>query len=204
MKSSFITFEGIDGSGKSTQIRKLSSWLNEQSRDCILVREPGGTDVSESIRDLLLNVKKRVSPYCETLLFMAARAQLAEEIIWPSLKENKFVLCDRFIDSTIAYQGYGRNMDLKLIESLHCFSTQNLIPDITFLIDIDVETSIKRRKSKVKDRMETEGFDFLEKVRFGYKEIAKLSKSRYHIISGDQTENNIFEQVKLLVKNIKE
>ena len=193
--NNFISFEGIDGSGKTTQINRLSEWLEGKNIAHTILREPGGTFLSERVRDLLLNVNIDIDPNAETLLFMAARSQLIEEIIKPDLDIGKFVICDRFFDSTLAYQGYGRKLSIDDINSMNNFSTNNLYPQITFLMDIDIHTSFKRRVDLEVDRMESEGKDFLSKVRDGYLEICKENPQRCHIIDATKNEDEIFKDI---------
>tara|TARA_B100001123_G_C15157087_1_gene965925 strand:- start:543 stop:1163 length:621 start_codon:yes stop_codon:yes gene_type:complete len=204
MKSKFISFEGIDGSGKTTQINWLSRWFDKKNIPYTVLREPGGAFLCEKIRELLLDSNIEVSSRSETLLFMAARAQLIEEIIKPDMKDGKFIICDRFIDSTIAYQGYGRKLDLDVIRNMNKFSTENITPDITFLMNIDVQSSIKRRIGSDIDRMEAAGDNFLSIVREGYIKICNDNSDRCHIIDAEMDEESIFNNIKqILLKKIK-
>ena len=144
----FITFEGPDGSGKTTQIRKLIPVLQEKGLDIVHTREPGGTDIGDQIRSVIMNMKnKSMHPRAEILLFCASRAQLVEELIRPSLREGKFVLCDRYADSTMAYQGYGHGLDRETLSQLLNFATGGLKPDLTLLFDISAEAGLRRRLS---------------------------------------------------------
>lgn len=173
----FITFEGIDGSGKSTQANFLKNQLQNDGYDVILLREPGGTIISEKIRDLVLNHRaSSVSPLTEALLIASSRYQLVNEIILPALKKNTIVICDRYIDSTIAYQGYGRGINISWLNEINKYSLMNANPKLTYLFDLKVEDSMLRIKNKNKDRIELEGKDFLSKVRNGYLKLAKNSK----------------------------
>ena len=172
-----ITFEGIDGSGKSTQANFLKNQLQDDGYDVILLREPGGTIISEKIRDLVLNHKaSAVSPLTEALLIASSRYQLVNEIILPALKKNTIVICDRYIDSTIAYQGYGRGINISWLNEINKYSLMHANPELTYLFDLKVEDSMLRIKNKNKDRIELEGKDFLRKVRNGYLKLAKNSK----------------------------
>ena len=156
----FITFEGIDFSGKSTQCRRLADFLAARGHDVVLLREPGGTALSEKIRQLLLDKNSDgLEPLAEFFLYSAARAQLVEEIIRPALQEGKIVICDRFFDSSIAYQGGGRGINIAEIEAVNRISTGELTPDLTIIIDISIETSLNRLKlaGKSTDRIESEG-----------------------------------------------
>ena len=166
----FISFEGIDGSGKSTQILHLKSMLEGKGFSVIFVREPGGTLVSERIRPILLDKGSAgMKPEAELLLFEAARAQIVREVIEPALFRGEIVICDRFFDSTVAYQGYARGIDLDTIHKLNDFATGGLEPDITFLLDLPVEDAVKRQGTRgEKDRMELEGVAFMQKVRDGF------------------------------------
>ena len=173
----FITFEGIDGSGKSTQANFLKNQLQNDGFDVILLREPGGTIISEKIRDLVLNHRaSSVSPLTEALLIASSRYQLVNEIILPAIKKNTIVICDRYIDSTIAYQGYGRGINISWLNEINKYSLMHANPELTYLFDLKVEDSMLRIKNKNKDRIELEGKDFLSKVRNGYLKLAKNSK----------------------------
>ena len=183
MKGKFIVIEGIDGSGKTTQINQLSKWLCGNNfipanNQLIITKEPGGTKLGQSIRSLLLDTSRETSPdsLTELLLYAADRAQHVNEIIRPSINKGDWVLSDRFSGSTLAYQGYGRQLDIKLIKDLENIATKGLLPDITFLLDIPVEESIKRRINRKDDRMEKEGREFLKKVSFGFNSISKDNK----------------------------
>ena len=202
MENKFISFEGIDGSGKTTQINKLSRWFESKSIPHTVLREPGGAFLCERIRELLLDKNIEINSRSETLLFMAARAQLIEEVIKPDLKDGKFIICDRFIDSTLAYQGYGRKLNLDVINNMNRFSTENISPDITFLMDIDLETSIRRRIGENVDRMESEGDKFLSVVRKGYIEICNNNSNRCHIINAEGDENVVFDKIKKILSEI--
>ena len=183
MKGKFIVIEGIDGSGKTTQINQLSKWLCgnnliPENNQLIITKEPGGTKLGQSIRSLLLDTSRETNPdsLAELLLYAADRAQHVNEIIRPSINKGDWVLSDRFSGSTLAYQGYGRQLDMKLIKDLETIATKGLSPDITFLLDIPVEESIKRRINRKDDRMEQEGREFLKKVSFGFNSISKDNK----------------------------
>ena len=178
----FITFEGIDGCGKTTQINLLSKYLYSKKQDNIIVREPGGTRISEKIREILLDKGNNINSYTETLLFLSSRSQLVNEIIKKNIEENKFVLCDRFTDSTLAYQGYGRGLDIQLLNDLNDFATQNVAPDLTFVLDINLSESNKRINKRNIDRMEQSGEEFLNKVKIGYQKISNIDEDRYIFI----------------------
>ena len=178
----FITFEGIDGCGKTTQINLLSKYLSNKKQDNIIVREPGGTRISEKIREILLDKGNDINPYTETLLFLSSRSQLVNEIIKKNIEENKFILCDRFTDSTLAYQGYGRGLDIQLLNELNNFATENIVPDLTFILDITLAESNERINKREIDRMEQSGKFFLNKVKVGYQKISNTDKDRCILI----------------------
>jgi len=182
MNGKLITFEGIDGSGKSTQIKLISDILHKNNINNIVIREPGGTKISEKIRDILLDNDNTISKYTEALLFLSSRSQLVNEVIKPALDRGCYILCDRYIDSTIAYQGYGRGIDLSQIKVLNDLAIESIYPDITFILDINVNTSLSRRLTKSKDRMEQVNKNFLIKVRKAYLEIADDDKKRCIVV----------------------
>ena len=196
MTGKFITFEGIDGSGKSTQINLLEAELKQQGISTLILREPGGTKLSEKIRGILLDRKNvHLSSTAESLLFVAARAQLMVEKIKPALKRDQFVLCDRFTDSTVAYQGYGRGLSVEYLEELNKFATDNMQPDITIILDVDPEKAVLRMRQDVPDRMESTGMDFFRRIQEGYYEIARRYPLRCVIIDGTQHESTVFESI---------
>lgn len=196
MKGKFITFEGSEGSGKSTQIELTCKYLKANKKNILFVREPGGVRISEKIRDLLLDVKsENMGDECETLLYMAARAQLVKEVIVPALKEGKIVLCDRFLDSTIAYQGYGNGVDLATIKKIGQFATQSIKPDLTIIFDIDTAKGLSRTNS-VKDRIEQRALSYHKRVRKGYLELAKKESKRIKLIEVNKSIEEIQEIVK--------
>ena len=197
-KGLFITFEGIDGCGKSTQLNLLAEYLKSQGKDVLVTREPGAKGLGEKIREILLNYEGDVSSNCEAFLFLADRAQHIDIIVKPAIENGTIVLCDRHTDSTIAYQGFGRGVDLERLKTLNNLATSGFKPDLTFVLDIDVETSLSR-VGKTRDRMESAGVEFFEKVRSGYLEIAKQEPERVKLISSKDTIENIFEQVKDII-----
>ncbi len=177
----FISLEGIDGSGKTTLIRHLCEVWPEYP--LLMIREPGGTVISEKIRDLLLNSENTpITPRTEALLYAAARSQLVEQLLRPALEAGKLILADRYLDSTIAYQGYGRGLDLQFLGTLNSLCTGGLLPDITLLLDIDPQLGQLRQKQRQPDRLEMEGYDFQTRVREGYLQIARAEPERIHII----------------------
>jgi len=185
MKGTFISFEGIEGTGKSTQAKLLYTYLREKGADVILTEEPGGTQISVKIREVLLSVEhKEMSALTELLLYNASRAQHIQEVIMPALDRGAFVITDRFTDSTLAYQGYGRGLDLHLIDSIDLIATGRLRPDITLLLDLDVQTGLKRNRGINKtDRLELEDVPFHERVRNGYHMLAAKEPGRIKLIS---------------------
>ena len=191
MSGKLITFEGIDGSGKSTQIKLISEILHNNNIDNIVIREPGGAVISEKIRDILLDNNNSISKYTEALLFLSSRSQLVNEVIRPALEAGHYILCDRYIDSTIAYQGYGRGIDLSQLETLNDLAIESIYPDMTFILDINVNTSLSRRLKKSKDRMEEVDESFLIKVRQGYLKIAEKHNERCVVV--DCNNKNIID-----------
>lgn len=200
-KGLFITFEGADGCGKTTQIELLNNYLTKTGKQTLLTREPGAKGLGVKLREILLNYDGDVSPNCESFLFLADRAQHIDCIINPALKDGKVVLCDRHVDSTVAYQGFGRGIDLEKIHYLNNIATSGLKPDLTIVFDIDVETS-QKRVGQNKDRMESAGIDFFNKVRNGYLKIAQSEPNRVKIIDSSDTIENIHKQVVELVENL--
>ena len=210
MKGKFIVIEGIDGSGKTTQINQLSQWLIgtdliPENNQLVITREPGGTKLGKSIRSLLLDTSKENSPdsITELLLYAADRAQHVNEIILPSINKGDWVISDRFCGSTLAYQGYGRKLDIKLIKDLEAIATQGIYPDFTFFLDIPVEESIKRRINIKNDRIEKEGRDFLSNVSLGFQELCKDNKWKKisAIDSKEKIRLEIQSEIKKLIKN---
>lgn len=202
----FITFEGIDGSGKSTQIQLLKQWLESLHHTVTVLREPGGNSVSEQIRQLLLDSKEQIEPRCELLLFTAARAQLVAKVIRPALHEGHIVICDRYIDSSVAYQGYGRGLPIEEIEAINEFATAGLIPDITFIFDLPIDDAAKRAGFRSNDnqtkpdRMERSGDAFFERTKQGYLSIANNTDRNMFIINANDAMNDIFQQVQMIVQ----
>lgn len=197
-KGLFITFEGGDGCGKTTQIKLLDEYLREKGYKTLLTREPGSKGLGIKLREILLNYEGEVSPTCESFLFLADRAQHVDCIIKPALEEGVIVLCDRHTDSTVAYQGYGRGLDLEQIHNLNNIATSGLKPDLTIVLDVDVETSQKRVGAE-KDRMESAGIEFFERVRKGFLEIAKQEPERVKVVDSTQTIEEIHQQILELV-----
>ena len=199
--SLFITFEGADGCGKTTQIELLDKYLQEKGFKTLVTREPGAKGLGEKLREILLNYDGEVSPNCESFLFLADRAQHVDCVIKPALKKGIIVLCDRHTDSTVAYQGYGRQLDIEQIKKLNEIAVNGLKPDLTIVFDIDIETSMQR-VGKTKDRMESAGSEFFNRVRNGYLATAKEEPNRVKIINSADTIENIHKQVVGLVEQI--
>lgn len=190
----FITFEGIDGTGKTTQSKLLDSYLKKKGYSVLLVYEPGGTEIGERIRDLLLHGQAEISSLTELFLYEASRAQLVEEVIKPALNEGKIVICDRFTDATIAYQGYGRGLKKEAIGLLNKKATKGVIPDLTFCLDI--EPGDRFSKEEIKDRLEKEGLSFHQRVRKGYLALAKIEPGRIRVIRANRPIDDVERIVK--------
>lgn len=193
-KGLFITFEGVDGCGKTTQIKLLKEYFEKQGKTVLLTREPGAKGLGVKLREILLNYDGEVSPNCESFLFLADRAQHINTIIKPAVERGEIVLCDRHTDSTVAYQGYGRGVDLDRINMLNDIATSGMKPDLTFIFDIDIETSMSR-VGKEKDRMESAGVEFFKRVREGYLNIAKQEPNRVKLLNGSDKIEDIHAQI---------
>jgi len=199
-KGLFITFEGADGSGKSTQLAKIFEYLTQNDFECILTREPGGTDLGNKLRDILLNYDGPVSSNCELFLYLADRSQHIETKIKPALLEGKVVLCDRHIDSTVAYQGFARGLDIENLINLNKIATKGLLPDLTIVFDVETEIAMQR-VGQTKDRLESEGFEFHKKLRYGYLELAKRFPERIKIINSNNAIDKVFEDTLKLINS---
>jgi dTMP kinase len=199
----FVTFEGIEGSGKTTQMRLLYEYLKERDVKVMVTREPGGTVIGEKIRGILLDpTTKGLVPRAELLLYGAARLQHIEEVIQPALDEGTTVLCDRFVDATIAYQGYGRELPLSEVKVVNSLVAVDLKPDLTILLDLPVEAGLKRARERNKadaasaaSRFEEEDMAFHRRVREGYLAIASAERSRFKIVPGDLPIDKVARQV---------
>jgi dTMP kinase len=200
----FITFEGIEGCGKTTQIRMAGEYLTAKGVSFVITEEPGGTPLGKKIREILLNRGPySISSTAELLLFIASRSQHVKDVILPALKEGVWVLCDRFLDATLAYQGFGRGLDINFIKSLHDFSSASLKPDLTLLLDLPVEAGLGRAMDRIargagrvlEDRFEQEDLMFHQKVREGYLWLAKEGGKRYRIIDASRDIETIHREV---------
>jgi dTMP kinase len=210
MKGVFITFEGIEGSGKSTQAVLLAKYLTMHAKAVTLTREPGGTAAGDQIRKILLDpANKALAPRAELLLYAAARAQHLEELIRPELKAGKIVLCDRFSDATLAYQGYGRGLDEEMIRALDGMVTAGLRPDLTVLLDIEAAAGLARARGRnssrgleAEARFENEELAFHERVRQGYLALAKQEPGRFRVIDAARTPEEIQSGIRKIIDEI--
>ena len=203
----FITFEGPDGSGKTSQLELLMPVLKEKYPDMIRTREPGGTDIGDQIRSVIMNMKnKSMHPRAEILLFCASRAQLVEELVRPALQSGKLVLCDRYADSTLAYQGYGHGVDKEMLTRLLEFATGGLKPDLTLLFDISAESGLRRRLTNHDEwnRMDDYAIQFHERVRRGYLEMAEAEPDRWVVINADRPREEIHKEVLSIIQKAME
>ncbi len=190
--SLFISFEGGEGCGKSTQSKALETKLNQLAIPVVLIYEPGSTPLGERVRSLIKQSGDvSISPLTELMLFNAARSQLVTDIIAPSLNGNKIVICDRFTDSTIAYQHYGRGLKLSCVEKINCLASQGIKPDITFLLDISPEVGLARKNLAVQDRFELEDLTFHKRVRQGFLKLAAKEPQRFVLIDATLSETKI-------------
>ncbi|HTW91062.1 MAG TPA: dTMP kinase [bacterium] len=205
VRGALITFEGVEGSGKSTQAERLAKRLSELAVPCFASREPGGTDIGESIRNILLDPKnKDMHGLTELFLYLASRNQLVRDRVLPALKEGRTVILDRFGDSSIAYQGFGRGLGEKLVARLNKLATADLRPDLSLLVDVPVDVGQRRKASGVLDRLEQERVEFHERVRQGYLRVARRAPGRFKVVDGTLTagelEPLIFQHVEELLK----
>lgn len=200
MSGKFITFEGIDGSGKSTQLRLFASELRMRKFDLVTTLEPGGTPLGRRLREAFLETEENVSPLAELLLFAADRSQHVELLIKPSLAENKTVISDRYADSTFVYQGAGRGFDEKLVNQVIELATGGLKPNLTFFFDLPVEESVRRKTSRSNEgerhnRMDKENYDFYVRVREAYLKLAEREKERFRVIDASRSIDEISSEV---------
>jgi dTMP kinase len=203
----FITFEGGDGSGKTTQLKALESYLTARGKSCLSTREPGGTSVGKLLRKVLLEVgKQQITSATELFLYLADRAQHIHEVIIPALGQGKIVLCDRHIDSTLAYQGYGRGIDLQLLRRLNDMASQGIKPDLTLLLDCPVEIGLSRSAQRSQmgagqsgDRFEREKLEFHERIRAGFLELARTEPDRFRIINAAGSARAVTEEIRNII-----
>lgn len=198
-KGLFLTFEGIDCCGKSTQIKKTAHYFNQKGIPHIVTREPGGTPLAEKIREIILSPKNSdITNSCELLLYLASRAQHMEEKIIPTLESGAVVLCDRFQEATFAYQGFGRGFSLEVIKNLNDFATGGYSPTRTYIFDISVECAFERLKEmdKTPDRLESNSKEFYRKIREGYLALASNNPTRIKLLRGDKSIDQIFEDIR--------
>jgi dTMP kinase len=205
----FVTFEGIEGCGKSTQVQLASTWLDKQTIPHLVTREPGGTSLGTEIRKILLSEKTvELQPVAEALLYLADRFQHIVEIIRPALDTGKIVLCDRYHDSTVAYQGYGRGIPVRWIDNIWVGSNAALVPDLTILLDLDPQVGLQRSLEKLRargldeSRFEKEALEFHIRVREGFLELAKLNPARFRIIDGSQSTEHIHHKIAEILNEI--
>lgn len=199
MRGLFISFEGIDGAGKTTQARLLAEWLTGRGHAVTALREPGGTCVAERIREILLYSKDEIDPRAELLLFLASRAQNTAERIRPALAQGHIVICDRYADSSVAYQGHGRGLGADEVRALSMFASGGLAPDLTLLLDLSPEAGLARQKNS--DRMEDEPLEFHRRVRHGYLSTAKDDPARVVILDGAQDVEVLRDQIERVVQD---
>jgi dTMP kinase len=195
--SLFITFEGPDGSGKTTQARMLADYLESHGKPVLLTREPGGTVISEQIRDVVLSTRNQsIQHETEALLFSAARAQIVAELIHPALAAGKIVVCDRYADSTMAYQGYGLGLDLEALRAITRFATGGLVPDVTFYIDVPAEIGLTRRHRGETNRLDQKDLAYHVRVREGFLKMANEEPQRWVVIDGDQPVERVQQEIR--------
>ena len=209
MRGKFITFEGPEGGGKSTQVQTLAEWLRKQGKKVVVTREPGGTRMSELIRSLVRDeMEDPPVTRCEVLLFLAARAQVVSQVIRPALARGEWVVCDRFADSTFAYQGYGRGIDVQLLKNFNDFVTEGLVPDLTILLDVPPEVSRTRLAARqastedTGDRIEAAGEMFHRRLREGFLDLAKAEPKRFTVIDASKSIDKVAVAVQKTVQRI--
>ena len=203
----FITFEGTDGSGKTTAIKSLCKFLEENQIDFILTQEPGTPHSVETkkIRQFILDAKNKVSPMVEALFYASDRRIHLEEVIWPALKQNKVVICDRYLDSSLAYQGYARKLGIENILKINEIVTENTFPDVSFFLNVNYEESKKRMKKRTnnyQDRIEKENDVFKKRIYEGYLKTVKMFPKRFVVIDANQNKEKVFKQIKLKIQEL--
>lgn len=196
-RGKFITFEGCDGCGKSTQLKMMSDYLTQQGVPHIFTREPGGGKISEAIREILLSGKNsEMTDECEALLYAAARVQHLSDRVEPALAKGELVICDRYVDSSLAYQAYARGLGTDFITKINAFALENYLPDVTVFIDLTPEAAFRRKKgADENDRLEQAGMAFHNRVYAGYKKLAEENPDRFVCIDGNKTPQEIFENI---------
>ncbi len=197
MSGYFISFEGTDGAGKSTQIKLLADRFEQKGFEVTVLREPGGTAIGEKIRNILIDKENaEMTAVTEALLYAAARAQLVRQVIMPALNNGDVVICDRFLDSSLVYQGTGRNLGQDVVENINAYAIEGLRPDITFFLKLDPEKGMKRKNEKAElDRIEAEGVMFQKRIYSAYLNLAKKNKDRIKVISADRSVEDIHEDI---------
>ena len=200
-KGLFSTLEGADGCGKTTQLNLLKEYLTSRGYEIVVTREPGGKGLGEKLREILLNYDGEVSDRCEAFLYLADRAQNIDTIIKPAINSGKIVLCDRHTDSSVAYQGYGREQNIDNINMLNELAVNGVHPDLTIVFDIDTETSMARVGAE-KDRLESAGIEFHKRVRNGYLEIAKKNPQRIKVVDASQTIEDVQRDVIKIIEGV--
>ena len=197
MKGKFVTFEGCEGVGKSRQIKLLEEYLVKNNKEYYLTREPGGTPVSEQIRSVILDGKNvSMTDECEALLYAAARVQLLKEIVKPKLENGELVFCDRYIDSSFAYQGYARGLGLEFVKRINDYAVTNFMPDLTLFLNLPPEQAFKRKGgADAGDRLEQTGLEFHNKVYAGYLDLAKIYKDRFVVIDASGTKEQTHSKI---------
>ena len=199
----FITFEGLDGSGKTTQVQRLTSWLRTHEREVLPIRDPGSTRIGDGVRTILHDrANTNIDAKTELLLYCAARSQMLAEQVQPALDKGVIVLSDRFADSTLAYQGYARGIDIAFLQSLLAFVTHGLKPDLTFYLDVDPDKALQRRRSSGEElnRLDAEALEFHQRVREGYRALIAQDPSRFQVIDASQTQDQVAAQIKQGIK----
>ena len=196
----FITFEGVDGSGKSTQVRLLAEQLRGEGRDVLATREPGGTSLGEKARELILG-DEELAPWAEAALFTAARAQLVDQVIRPALARGQDVLCDRYLDSSLAYQGLARGLGVERVLEINLAATGHLLPDRTFLILVPLDQAVLRR-GNAPDRIEREGDDFVARVESAYRELAGIFAQRIVTVDGNRPPEDVAKEIREQLRDL--
>ncbi|MGL4791615.1 MAG: dTMP kinase [Anaerotignaceae bacterium] len=204
MEGKFITIEGTDGAGKTTQLQLLVKYFEDKNYKVMVTREPGGTSISEKIREIILDVENsKMNDITEALLYAASRSQLIHEKIKPALEEGTIVICDRFVDSSVVYQGYARGLSLELVENINKYAINEVVPDLTLFFDVPPEVGMKRKENfKHLDRIEKESLDFHYKVYNGYKDLLKKYPERIKAIDAQQNIEDVQQQVLKVVETL--